>query len=250
MATKERRQSPVLGDDLILRLFTFNSNNATNVHSIKEVEIFFLDPSEKTESNPDGRRLVTTVDGVDVDLDEEGQYSITVALDSPTFTIGAYKDIWNTAFEESDDLENRITTIENDFDVFPDLWYTSDTPITHDFSFRFSPSKIRKGSKKFLTVEIIPNVPRASDVARFYENLAIVSDLAISMELACGECVPQEKDLRLVFDCAPVDFRETCFGFFSLDTRELDCGVYNVWFTLEFGGNIFVSENQQLQIFD
>jgi hypothetical protein len=29
----------------------------------------------------------------------------------------------------------------------------------------------------------------------------------------------------------------------------MGCGIYNVWFELEFGENSFISENLQLQIY-
>jgi hypothetical protein len=48
MPTKERFQNPNCGDDLNLRLFAFNSNFKSNFYRVEKVEIYFLDPYEKT----------------------------------------------------------------------------------------------------------------------------------------------------------------------------------------------------------
>ena len=51
MATKERYQNPAIGDAINLRFFTYNSNNPTNVFNVEKVDIYYLDPHEKTEKN-------------------------------------------------------------------------------------------------------------------------------------------------------------------------------------------------------
>jgi hypothetical protein len=35
----------------------------------------------------------------------------------------------------------------------------------------------------------------------------------------------------------------------KLDTTDLDVGIYNVWFTMEMGENVFISDRMNLQIF-
>jgi hypothetical protein len=55
---KERYQNPTVGDQINLRLFTYNSNNRRNVEEIQKVEIFVLDSSEISATNPDGLRLI------------------------------------------------------------------------------------------------------------------------------------------------------------------------------------------------
>jgi hypothetical protein len=98
----------------------------------------------------------------------------------------------------------------------------------------------------------LPNVPTAGDLRAYYENIAIVSDLSISIEQNCGECIPAEQDLRLIVDNESVDYREKRHGYYKLDTEalEMGCGIYDVWFTLEFGGNKYISDRMHIQIYD
>lgn len=246
MANKERFQNPVIGDTVRLRLLTFNSNNPANVSSFKCVNIYFLDPNEKSEANPDGRRLVQSVPPSAITADATGEYSINVYLQDKLYTIGHYIDEWEFEIFPG---EMEPVKVANHFKIYPNLWFTSPVPVVYDFNFSFRPNKIRKGEVRWLIINIIPNVPTASDLERYYENLAIASSLKISIEQACGPCIPQEKDLRLVVDCAPVQEREKCKGFYKINTKEMDCGIYNVWFELEFGGNCYISDKQQIQIF-
>lgn len=243
---KERFQNPVINDEIKLRLFTYNSNNRASVESINEVKIYFLDPNERTEANPDGRRLVATIDEADVTAEETGQYSVSFTLEDPLYTIGQYIDEWSITFESA---ENKIGLIENRFDVYPDLWFTNVIPIVYDFSFRVSPNKIRKGSKRWIIIDIIPNVPKASDMERYYLNLAIISPIKISIEQACTACMPKEEDLRLIIDQETVDFREKSAGYYFIDTSDMAVGIYNVWFDLTLGESVYISEKQQIQIY-
>jgi len=250
MATKERFQNPVVGDDIRLKLFTYNSNNRADFFSLEKVEIYFLDPEAKTAENLDGRTLFQTIESDDITRASIGEYEITVSLTDPSYVIGNYIDKWYVVAEENENTQS----IENVFQVFPDLWYTTPIPIVYDFNFSFTPNKIRQGSKRFIIIDITPNVPRTSDLNRYYENLAIVSPLKISIEQKCGECIPAEKDLRLLVDCESVQIRERTRGFYFLDTTEngldLSEGIYNVWFTMEFGESIFISDKLQMQIYN
>jgi hypothetical protein len=245
MAVKERSQNPVVGDDVKLRLFAYNSNNRADFNQVEKVEIFFLDPAEKSATNPDGRTIVETIDGADVTAVETGQYMVTVNLDNAQYVIGNYIDVWHITVE----LGESGATVENLWQVYPDLWFTSPSVLVYDFNFAFRPNKIRKGSKRFIVIDIIPNVPKASDMARYYENLAIVSPLKISIEQECGNCVPAEEDLRLIVDQADVELRDKSLGYYFLDTTDLNEGVYNVWFEMVFGESTFISDKLQLQIF-
>jgi hypothetical protein len=247
VATKERMQNPTCGDNVRLRLLTYNSNNRRDVQSIENIEIYFLDPNEISPSNPDGRRLVQTISGENVVQEDTGQYLIEVPIVDPLYTIGKYIDAWYVTFEDG---ENETACITNHFIIYPDLWFTSPVPPVYDFSFAFRPNKIRKGSKRYIIIQITPNVPRGSDILHYYESLAIVSDLRVSIEIGCGECVPAEQDLRLLVDRALVDYREKMYAYYFLDTNELECGIYNIWFELAFGENVFISEKNQFQIFD
>jgi len=245
MAVKERHQNPTCGDTINLRFFTYNSNNRRDVQSIQKVEIYFLDPTEVSQVNPDGRRLVQTIQGADVVQDDTGTYRVQLEAAAPLYTIGQYYDVWSVIFEDGDCAEAQV---EHPFSIYPDLWFTTPVPPVYDFSFSFRPNRIRRGTKRYLLIQITPNVPRGADILPYYENLAIVSDLRVSIELACGECVPQEQDLRLVVDRQLVEFREKQYAYFFLNTEELDCGIYNVWFELTMGENVFISEKNQLEI--
>ncbi len=256
MAQKERFQNPVVGDDVRLRLFSYNSNNSADFNEVVQVEIFFLDPDERTEANPDGRRLVETIAGSSVSRTNVGEYEINITLADPSYTIGNYTDIWTVRVEAND---SSTAEVANKYQVYPDLWYTTPIPIVYDFNFSFRPNKMRQGSKRFLIIDIVPNVPTTTDLKRYYENLAIVSPLRISIEQnECGpgtpfgcesQCIPTEEDLRLLVDCEEVTLREKTTGFYFIDTTDLPCGVYNVWFTMEFGDSTYISDKQQLQIF-
>lgn len=249
MAEKQRYQNPVVGDDLVLSLFAYNSNNRANFDSIASVDIYFLDPNDVSESNPDGRRLVQTIDGSDVTNEETGLYKVTISLTDPTYVIGKYIDIWNVVFETNN---NPTAEIPNSFEIYPDLWYTTTIPIVYDFNFRFSPNKIRKGSKRWLIIDITPNVPKATDLQRYYTNLAIAAPIKVSIEQACVPCMPAEESLRLVVDEEDVEVREKCVGYWFLntDSLELNSGIYNIWFTMEFGENKYISDKQQIQIYE
>lgn len=239
---KERYQNPVLNDEVRLRLFSYNSNNRANVSSIEKVEIYYLDPQERTESNPDGRRLVQTVDGNDITEEEVGLYSFIITAESEVYNIGDYIDVWHVT------VQTESTAIENTFQIMPDLWFTSTTPIIYDFNFAFRPNRLRRGSKRWLMIEISPNVPSKSDLFSYYTNLAIVSPVKIFISKNCGDCVPVEEDLRLVVDGEDVELREKCLAYYFIDTTDMDLGIYDVWFEMELGESLYISEKQQLQV--
>lgn len=246
MAEKERYQNPAVADTVKLRLFTFNSNNLADVTSIDKVEIYYFDSTMITTENPKGMRLVQTIDGADVTTEDTGTYRVDVELEDKVYVIGDYTDVWTVNVLNDQPIE----TIYQYFQVYPDLWYSSPIPIVYDFNFHFQPNKFRKGSRQYLIIEIIPNVPTAGDLRQYYENLAIVSDLKISIEQSCGNCLPEEQDLRLIVDNEEVTYREKRYGFYQLDTEDLECGIYDVWFQLDFGTNRYISDRYKLQIYD
>ena len=216
--TKERYQNPSCGDTINLRLFTYNSNNRSDIQSIQNVEIYFRDPATGEST------LVETHAGDTVVKEDTGEYLLTISADSPTYKIGHYHDKWSVIFQDG---ECAAATVTNDF----------------------RPNKIRKGSKRYLIIQITPNVAKGADILPYYENLAIVSDIRISIEQMCGDCVPAEQDLRLVVDRVLVDSREKGYAYYYLDTNELDEGIYNIWFEMCFGENVFISDKMALQIF-
>jgi hypothetical protein len=244
---KERYQNPVVNDTVRLRLHIYNQNNPAEIVGINKVELWYLDENNRSEENPDGRRLVETFDGSRVVCEDTGQYALEVPLESPKYVIGKYFDIWTVQFTE----EDEAATPPQPFAVYPNLFYTTPLPVVYDFSFHFQPNKLRRGSKQFIQIEVVPNVPKAKELQRYYENLAIAADLKISMEeTACNGCAPNERDLRLILDEEPIDYRERRWGFYKLDTEDMACGIYNVWFRLDFGGNTYISDKMQLMIYE
>ena len=242
----ERYQNPVLGNDITLRLYTYNSNNLADPTLVDSVDIYFLDKTLISDTNPDGRNLIASIYPPNIIRSNMGQYSVVFNLPSPTYVIGNYIDVWNIMISP---VVSDVSAIENNFIIYPDLWYTDIKPVLYDFNFDVRPNKLRKGSKRFLIIGIHPNVPKASDMARYYENLATVSPIKIYIEMECVECMPPEQDLRLVVDGDPVEQRDLCAGYYQLDTTEMPCGIYNVWFEMEFGSNIYISDRNQLQIY-
>jgi hypothetical protein len=242
MAEKERYQNPVIGDTLKLRLFTYNANNRANVYSVDSVEVYAVETNSEGTVTP---RLVETVPGDMVTKVETGQYLATVNIDSPLYTIGQYQDVWKIKI--SDDLE--LSEIVNQFEIHSDLWFTSTAPMIYDFDFKILPNRVRHGSKRYLLIQIKPNVPTGSALEAYYSNLATISPLRVYMEMSCVECMPQEEDLRLVVEGAPVEHREKCYAYYFLDTTEMDKGLYNIWLEFEFGETTHVSEKQQIQIY-
>ncbi len=238
---KERTQNLTCGDTVNLRLFTYNSNNRRDVVSIESVDIYTEDATQ-----PTGWRLVKSIDGSEVTREDTGQYVLQVELTDPLYTIGAYKDVWTVTFESG---ECATAQVQNFFQVLSDLWFTTPIPPIYDFKFDFRPNKLRKGSKRYIVIQVVPNVPRGSDLLPYYENLAIVSDLRVSIEIACGECVPAEQDLRLIVDRTLVDYREKGYAYYFIDTTDYDEGIYNIWFELAFGENLYVSDKNSFQIY-
>lgn len=245
MALKQRYQDPVVGDTIRLRLDFYNGNNFSDVFSMDEVNVYFLDPNARTTENPDGRTLFVTIPADQIVHEDTGKYYVDLVTSAPNFVIGTYVDAWSAVYEET--LPPTIN--ENLFEIFPKKWITSPVPIIYDFAFRFSPSKIVKGSNKHLRIEIMPQVPQHQDLMRYYYNLAVVADVTLSISQICGNCLPQESDLRVIVEDAPVDYREKCAAYYKLDTTEMECGIYDIWFKMEFGDNVYVSEKQQFQIY-
>jgi hypothetical protein len=242
---KERYQNPTYNENVRLRLFFYNSNNFSDVAKITKIDLYKVE-NGKSINDPSARTFVRSVNPSSVVKDGTGRYYVDVFLEEGVFLIGQYVDVWTVQFVNEDQDTSEIV---NPFQVYPNLWYSTPIPVVYDFDFIFRPNKIRKGSKRYLIVEITPNVPKGTDLQRYYENLAIVADLKISMELKCGNCVPDEEDLRIVIDRAPVDYREKKYGYFMLDTTEIEVGVYDVWFELEMGENNYISDRMNLQIY-
>lgn len=245
MATKTRMQNPVAGDEVVLSMYNYSSNNYADVYEIHQVDIYYLDPDEMSEENPDGRRLVQSIAGDEVIHTDTGQYEVRFVAEDPKYVIGNYLDVWTVTYMEGYDP----ATQEYPWRIYPKLFFSTPLPAVYDFRFQFRPNRIRQGSKRHLIVEILPNVPDIAELVNYYRNLTIVSPLKIYIEQACVPCMPQEQDLRIVVDGEDVTLRESCRAFYKLDTEEMDCGIYNVWFEMEFADNLYISDKEQLQIF-
>lgn len=245
MSTKGRNQNPVIGSTIRLKFFTFSGGEFADPHSVDEVNVYKLYSTEDTEENPLGRTLIKTIESSSITKSDVGKYYIDLELDGSTFTQGHYQDEWSLVFEEGDETCKSPMY----FQIYPTMWFTDSMPIVHDFSFDFQPNKIVVGSKKYLQVAVKPEVPRGTDKQRYYENMAIAGDLYISIEQKCGDCLPEEQDLRLVVDRELIAERDGCVGYYRLDTSELDCGMYDVWFEANLGPNVFISDKQPLQIY-
>ncbi len=250
MIIKQRNQNPAVGDTVALKLIAFNSNLQVDVSSIDRIEIYKLDQASCSPTNKDGRVLVATIDGTDVTVDGTGCYTYNLVLPGPLYTIGKYLDVWYISPRDGDPL----LPIENRFEVYSDLWYFSTIPAVYSFDFQFQPNMIRSGSKKWLTIKITPNIPRATELERYYMNLAISSNLLINIENNCSPCPPTDcSSPSLIVEDDVVSVRDKVFGFYFLDTSEdgldLDCGIYNVWFKLSYGESLDISPKMQMQIY-
>lgn len=244
-ATKDRYQNPTIGDTVILKFFVLNSNMTAEVQ-VNVVRIFFLDPDAVTVVNPAGKVLVQTVLASSVQNPQQGEYLTNLYLDPTIYTkTGRYIDEWEVVFQPGDLPANHNQL----FQVYPELWYTTPIPIVYDFSFYFQPNKMRFGEIKSIEIEIIPNVPRATDLCAYYENLAISAQLFVFISQRCGECLPCESDLRLIVDRQPTFYREKNRGFYKIDTNQFNCGLYDIWFELDFGSNVYISDTNQFQIY-
>lgn len=158
---------------------------------------------------------------------------------------GRYRDIWYVVPQIGD----PITEYTNLFVVYPELFYATPIPTVYDFSFFFSPNRLRCGSRMPICIEVIPNVPRATDLDQYYTNLAIGAQLQVYIGEHCSPCTPCA-DENLIVDGAPVDFVERNSAFYTIDTNDFDCNnIYDIWFRMEFGGNIYVSPKNQLLIY-
>jgi len=248
MSFRERSQNPTIGDTVKLRLFVYNANQRRDVFDVKKVDIYYLDPELVSEDNPDGRRLIETVPAGQITHEGQGEYSITLTLTDTVYVIGDYRDEWELEIEEL----QPVSHIENSWRIVPDLWYIGPEPFIYDFSFGFRPNRFRTGSKQYITIDVRPNVPTATDMQRYYTALGIASTMKVSIEMACGDCLPAEQDLRLIVDRDELPIRKMCEGYYFLDTEalELDCGIYNIWFEMEIGESKYISEKYQFEVYN
>jgi hypothetical protein len=242
--TKERSENLRPNDNVVLRRFIFNGGIPADPFQVNRVKIYQLFVVDPTVDNPYGKSLIQTIGTTDIVKDSVGQYSIQLSLMSPLYTTGKYTDEWEILFEV--DLPVAIQT--DYFQIYTNAWFTDTKPLVYDFNFDFNPDRIQQGSKKYLQVQLTPNIPRGTDKQRYYENLVYAGNLYLNIEQACGPCVPEEQDLRLIVNREPMIFKDFLTGYYFLDTSSLNCGIYNIWFEFDLGENVYISDKQPLQI--
>lgn len=244
---KERYQNPTVDEEVRLRMYFYNSNLFSNVYQIKEVNIFYI-PQGFSAQDIGARELVQTIPGSQVVNEAVGKYYVDIYTTDGTYVVGNYTDVWTVNFVNDNE---GLSEIANLFTIYPTLWYSTPVPVVYDFNFIFRPSQLRIGSRQYLIIQITPNVPKGTDLQRYYENLAILGNVVVSIEKRCAPCLPQEQDLRLIVDKEPVEIREKMFGYYHLDTDKcgFEVGIYDIWFQLDMGDNNYISPRMQLQIY-
>jgi hypothetical protein len=249
MALKQRGQNPVEGDTVRLGFCVFNGGDFADPASVSQIAIYKLYATDQTDDNPLGRVLVTTIAASNITRDDVGRYHTDVLLTYPLYTQGRYQDEWTLTL----DPDGEPAVSDMDFTIYPNAWFVDAMPIVYDFSFQFKPNRVVMGSKKYIEIMVSPNVPRGTDKQRYYENMIVGGDLYVSIEQKCGDCMPEEQDLRLVVDRQLVTERDGCHGYFFLDTSEdgpgFACGLYDCWFEVNLGPNVFISEKEPLQLY-
>ncbi|MFW5794559.1 MAG: hypothetical protein ACOCV1_03640 [Bacillota bacterium] len=257
---KYRYNSLVLGDTLYLDLYAYNNNELVDAYSIDSVDIYFLDNTQKNNSNTDGRRIKASFSSSSVIHVETGHYRVSVSLDADLYEIGDYIDIWKVKFNSYD---SEYYPIEQQFKVGTDLRETHGLPFVYDVDFSFSPKKIYYGSKRYLKVAFYPTVH--SDIGiktvekevidKFYFNLKTTGNLYIQIEMIEGCNYNSEYPLMNIKtdpEWDTLDIRGDNEAYYLLDVTEdqddYDLGIYAIQFKCEIQGQEIVSRKFYLQI--
>lgn len=261
MAIKERYQSSVLGDSINLDLYAYNNNSLVNLHEIQKIEIYFLDPSQITSTNVEGRRIKEIIYPDTITNEGTGHYRSQLLLDNDLFEIGKYIDIWYVKFNPSDQNYNQIT---NNFEIHRELIQTNDRPFLYDIHFSFSPKKIVKNSKRYMKIGFYPTVH--SDIGvkslaedqlnQFYYNIKTCGNIYVRTEMieGCGY-IDSHPDANIITDpeWSLIDIRGDNEGYFMIDSTDegnYNIGIYNVKFKAEIQGQEIISNKFYLQIYN
>jgi len=262
MAIRERYQSAVLGDSINLDLYAYNNNSLVDLYEIQKVEIYFLDPSQVTNTNPDGRRLKEIVYPPNrIAYWGTGHYRLQLTINDALYEVGNHVDIW---YIKSNASESTFSQVTNNFEVHRELTQTEDRPFLYDVSFSFSPKKVVKNSKRYLKIGFYPSVH--SDIGvkslaedqldQFYYNLKTGGNLYIRIEMmeGCGYNATYP-DANVITDpeWTPVDIRGDNEGYFMIDTTDdgdYNLGVYWVQFKADIQGQEIISDRFYLQIYN
>lgn len=255
---KERGQNPTLGDTILLRLLTYNSNALADVYEIEKVEIFFKDPHQRIESNPQGEILVSTIPGDEVIRTSEGNYLVKLETDQTNFRIGDYIDRWTIRFKEMDD---RVGVINKEFDIYRDLWYTSTQPIVYEVAFSYQPTRVIQGSRKYLRTDLKIYAPNKTQVDDYYYYLKTLNNVKIKIWLYEGkELDLKDPQRNIMLNWVQTSYRDGNIAYYLLDTSidpringtcgPWPLGVYKVQFRADLGETIHLSNPYTLQVYD
>jgi len=169
---KERYQNPTVDEEVRLRMYFYNSNLFSNVYEIKEINIFFI-PKGFSPQEIGARELVQTIPGSQVVNEGVGKYYVDIFTTDGVYVVGNYTDVWTVNFVNDNEGTSELANL---FTVYPRLWYSTPIPVVYDFNYVFRPSQLRIGSKQYLIIQVTPNVPKGTDLQRYYENLAILGN--------------------------------------------------------------------------
>lgn len=255
---RDRFQSPIVGDTVRLKTFVYSSNERSNVSSIDSVEIYYLDETQKTPSNPRGKILIETLAPSKITNVSAGTYQLEIQTNPVDYRVGDYIDQWNIQFE-SGDLRQGI--VENEFHIYRDLWITSDKPLIYDIGFNYSPHRIIQGSSKYIRVDLEPFVPNATTMEKYYYYINSIANISMSISQDEGEGYDRyNPSNNVLFMWRQVHHIEGTSGFFFLDTRidprpqlngkPMPNGIYLVQFRTILGESTYLSPQFRLQIYN
>lgn len=262
MPIKERYQSPVLGDTLNLDFYSYNNNSLTSVNELGNIEVYFLDKTQLSDNNPNGKRIKLIITPNNITELSTGHYRAQINLDDNLFEIGDYIDVWNIKFN---DYDSTFYKVENQFRIHTDLRETHDRPFVYDVSWSFNPKKIILYSRRYLKIAFKPSIHddigrkyiNESLIDRFYFNLKNTQNLFIKIELIEG-CDYNEDCLYANIITDPewdrVEIRGDNEAYYLIDSTEdegiYNLGIYSVQFKILIGGQEIISPKFYLQILD
>ena len=249
---KRRYQAVHLGDTLLLEFYSYNGNRLSDVLDIEKVEVYHLNQFARTQRNPDGRELIVTVLGADVDHYSAGHYGASVFVDPNTYPVGDFVDVWYVKYTSADSDYRQAT---NTFKTTTDLRETSGSPFARECDFSFSPKKIQLGSKKLVQVNFALRPPAdATDLEKFYFTSSQVDRLYVRTIVHEGANYVVGSD-NVVTDpeWAPIEVRGDGVGYFEVDATEsgnYGIGIHAVQFKALVEGEVLVSPKFWLQVID
>ncbi len=253
MALRERYQSPTLGDQINLDLYNYQNNALDDLYDIQKIEVYFLNTSQISDHNPDGRRIKETILPVNISSVTTGHYRTVVTLEDTTYEIGDHLDIWYVKFNSYDE---EFIPIVNNFVVYTDLRETHDRPFVYSVDFEIHPKKIVKGSKQYIKINFRPQIDSVNLLERFYYNIKTTSNLYVRIELTegCGyHSGFPEMNLMTDPEWKPAEIRgdnEAYLLVDTTDTGDYELGIYSVQAKIVIDDQEIISPRFWMQIFD